>query len=147
RTMNRPNLATLDGPCATANNKSARADDLENPDPATDSCMSDTATCPYCNTALPAPGSRCPRCDPDPSAVETPRWANRRGALAVVGLMLTLFVSVMIYAIRTRTNRGLVPLAELPTLGYLPADVNVIAGSSFAQARQTPTGRDLLAPV
>src|ERR1051326_5462642 len=125
-------------------------------------------SCPYCNSAVPLPAeppeSRrlvCPRCgeafpmpaELSPSLNGTPvavvgapavpssvnrRSRNRRLGLMIIGAMLLLAAVVAVTLVYTRSKRGLSTLAELPTLGYIPDDTNVIAAVNVPTADETP---------
>jgi hypothetical protein len=131
-------------------------------------------SCPYCNSAVPLPAeppeSRrliCPRCgeafplpaELSPSLNGTPvavvnapavpssvnrRSRNRRLGLMIVGGMLLLAAVVAVALVFTRPKRGLSTLAELPTLGYIPDDTNLIAAINVPTADETPEGHAML---
>ena len=129
-------------------------------------------SCPYCNTELPADlanSSRitCPRCGesfsnksqaltpPDPPRVgggwggsERPARAgvrrNRRFALIVLAGMVLLAAGAAVFMLKTRSQRGLRPLAEHPALGYLPDDTDAILNVNLSMAEKTPEGREMI---
>src|SRR5579864_798978 len=127
-------------------------------------------SCPYCNATFPRPdvipSSRkidCPRCGeaiPAPAITESsdlaqittatsspPQTVKRtswRIGLLVLAGMLIIAAGALIFILSTRSKRGLEPLAELPTLGYLPSDTNVIIAATPRVADETPEGRELL---
>jgi hypothetical protein len=144
--------------------------------------------CPFCNGVLPALTSRpaddkhkCPRCG-EPIAAE--RWpvdpalataiqagaapvqppadfrpANRKTGLIVLGVMISMAVAGLSYALWTtqiRRDRDpkkvdkLEPIAarrpmELAGLAYLPKDCQLIAGLHIAEMLNDKTGQALLA--
>jgi hypothetical protein len=127
-------------------------------------------SCPYCNATFPRPESiplsgkiDCPRCGeafPAPAITEsapgaqittatgpTPQQAKRsswRIGLLVLAGMLFIAAGALIFILNTRSKRGLEYLSELPTLGYLPSDTNVIIAATPGVADETPEGREML---
>src|SRR5258708_3913313 len=126
-----------------------------------------STTCPFCNAVVDVsdsapPRVACPRCgetfssshaehpaltqpgSPELSQRVSPapaKRANRRlGSLVFAGMAL-LFAVALLLLLNTRSKRGLESLAELPTLGYLPADTNVIAAVNVPVAEDSAEGR------
>ncbi len=144
--------------------------------------------CPFCNGVLPALASspadgkhKCPRCG-EPVAAE--RWkvdpalatafqagtapvqraadfrpANRKTGLIVLGIMISMAVAGLSYALWTtkiRKDRHPKPVdkfetitarrpMELAGLGYLPKDCQLIAGLHIAEMLNDKTGQALWA--
>ncbi|MFL5340074.1 MAG: hypothetical protein ACJ8F7_07975 [Gemmataceae bacterium] len=130
-----------------------------------------TTTCPFCNSVVEVPESpparmTCPRCGEafpvtrgdlpvptqsgSPEALRQPtppatvRRTNRRLGLAIFAGMALLFVVALVLILNSRPKRGLESLAELPTLGYLPGDTNVIAAVNVPVAEESAEGREML---
>ena len=134
--------------------------------------MSLTTTCPYCNAVVDIsesapPRVACPRCGetfpsnrsattqsalPQPvspasiSPASSPKLkrANLKLGLLVGGGMVLLFALALLAILNTRSKRGLESLAEMPTLGYLPADSNVIAAVNVPIAEDSNEGKEML---
>jgi hypothetical protein len=115
-------------------------------------------TCPRCGETF---GFAAPTCDgtpangvaaagPDLGAFQTrrlgPRTSNRALALSVLGLMAVLGGVALWFALKTQPDRRGHDAAPSrgSALGYLPADVNVVAAIQVRAARQRPAGRSLL---
>jgi hypothetical protein len=64
--------------------------------------------------------------------------------LALLAFMILLAGSVAAILTTTRSDRRLTNLGELPTLGYLPSDSNVIAAINFPEAEKSQEGKDTL---
>lgn len=139
------------------------------------------STCPFCNAPLDAGAFMrcedklsCGRCGEPlptnfalekhhepvpvtPSALPPkPFRANRRVALAVVGVMAVMALGALIFALRTQSfrrandyRRGptstvvLQAPAEWAAVGYLPAQTNVLAGVHVAKLLNDPLGKRL----
>jgi hypothetical protein len=127
-------------------------------------------SCPYCNATFPRPDAiapsgklDCPRCGeafPAPATSESapsgqittaicapPQSAKRRSwriGLLVFAGMVIIAVAALIFILNTRSKRGLSSLAELPTLGYLPSDTNVIVAATPGVADETLESREML---
>jgi hypothetical protein len=78
-----------------------------------------------------------------PSSVSRSR-VNRRLGLGVLGCMIVLAATVAVLISTTRSDRRLTNLGELPILGYLPNDTNVIAALNIPEAEKTQEGRDTI---
>ena len=130
--------------------------------------------CPYCNSSVPLPADLppnqrviCPRCiesfpltgelrstltgnaTATAQPIATPssqnrRSSNRRLGFALIAFMLILAGSIAVILSTTRADRHLTNLGELPTLGYLPSDSNVIAAMNLIEADKTPEGQETL---
>jgi hypothetical protein len=94
------------------------------------------------------------RRDRAPELVARP-WTRRLSAPALVALAVIPVVVLAALAIRGRSGRQplgddlppavvRVPPAELPALGYVPSDVNVVVGLHVAEALDDPSGKELL---
>jgi len=133
-----------------------------------------STTCPFCNAVVDVsdsapPRVACPRCGEtfssshtehpaltqpgSPEALASPvasapgaslKRSNRRTGLLVGGGMAVLFATALFLLFNTRSKRGLESLAELPTLGYLPADTNVIAAVNVPVAEDSAEGQEML---
>jgi hypothetical protein len=138
-------------------------------------------TCPYCNTPLLAELSGhviCPRCgetvrtsaadravSPNPPSVEQlmtagPQTSNRQIGLIVLGLMLFMAATGLIFALktveirrardvtaeqkRTASTVAAAGLSEQVELGYIPDNVRVLLGLDLADLRRTSAGSALL---
>jgi hypothetical protein len=144
--------------------------------------------CPFCNGVLPAlatpPGDdkhNCPRCGEPVAAARWPidpalataikageapvqpradfRPANRKTGLIVLGIMISMAVAGLSYALWTKKTRRdrdpktvdkLEPITarrpmELAGLAYLPKDCQLIAGLHIAEMLNDKAGQALLA--
>lgn len=83
---------------------------------------------------------------PAPARGITPaqRRANRRMGLLLVSGIALVFVIATVVIVNTRSYRGLRPLTELPTLGYLPDDTNVVVAIDPTVAEKSEEGREML---
>lgn len=130
-------------------------------------------TCPRCGEAFPnrsgqqAAASDVPVTDAPvngrafPKPLPTgPQWSNRAIARAVLGVMATMAVIGLAFALWTVQARRSqdfqskatspelvirpVPPVELAGLGYLPPGTNLVAAVHVAEALRTPAGRAFL---
>ncbi|HEY1378907.1 MAG TPA: hypothetical protein VGF55_19050 [Gemmataceae bacterium] len=126
-------------------------------------------TCPRCEETVTVGDtgtgpSVSPAAAPPGPAAEPSRPTNRAVAGIVVAVMLGMAAIGLAYALRTvefrRANdlKGVqppepdaesrpVPPGEWPELGYLPDEVQVVAGVRMAAALASPAGRTLLAEL
>lgn len=107
-------------------------------------------TCPRCGESVPMPahGTETTNATESAAAVapssSNRREGNRRVGMFVICAMLILAAVVAVAVIKSRSKRGLTSLAEMETLGYLPADTNLIIALQIAKADETPEQREIL---
>jgi hypothetical protein len=127
-------------------------------------------TCPRCGEAVRTGTNQsngaAPRTGPGIIArADSPlgRPSNRAVGRIIVGVMLFMATVALVFALRTTEQRrangyksakepaaetaaemGSLPPAEWPGLGYLPADMQALAGLHVARALESAAGRTLL---
>ncbi len=116
--------------------------------------------CPRCGESVSVPDGTPPDAEMPETVVESPpgERSNRAIGLTVAGVMVGLAALTLGYALsttdfrRSNDNRNreetqavtAVPPGELAGLGYLPTNVQVIAGVAVAQALESDSGRAIL---
>lgn len=117
--------------------------------------------CPRCGELVPAKGDGAPASAPVNAAPAEPPartgWTNRQIGLAVLGLMVFMAAIGLGYALKTvefrrshdkpeeeRAPASVVHPADLPGVGYLPDDVQVIAGVRVSALRSSEPARTAL---
>lgn len=121
----------------------------------------------YCNAELPDGSNTCPRCGEGgaaPAAMagpsDTPRSANRRLGLLVLGGMTLMAAIGLAFALSTTESRRandnknqdrslppgpiLADAAEFAGMGAIPSDVHVLAGIDASRLRQSAAGEALI---
>lgn len=134
---------------------------------------SETLTCPYCNSQFQAsdgPGVICPRCQEvlpsrntpradgagfAPAPTQPTRRSNRSVLTALLAAMIAMAALGLVFIIWTNVDRSrrharaptkveVTAPAGLSSLGYLPADCDVVLGLHIAELLEQPYGRELL---
>jgi hypothetical protein len=123
----------------------------------------------HCNAELPVDATTCPRCgEGGPVVVERPederrRPSNRQLGLIVLASMATMAAIGLVFALMTteqrrandnknvETSRPPGPINVAPTelagLGFIPGDVDALAGVDLDRMRESDSGRELLRRV
>jgi hypothetical protein len=95
-----------------------------------------------------------------PTTESPPQRSNRSLGILIVGVMVVVALGALGFALKTwgeresrhpktavelQAARARVP-ADLPALGYLPVDCQIVAGVHLADMRKDPAGKKLLEP-
>src|SRR5207245_1549642 len=123
--------------------------------------------CPRCGEAFPYRGPAVGGDDPTaaarlttPTVGERAQWSNVKVAGTVLGFMALMAITGLTFALVTQkirrahdssrsVTKPLPPVrtiapANLPSLGYLPPDTDIIAALHVAEALETPAGQAFL---